>query len=64
MNQQPSNTNPTKKQLTDCEKVEINLGLSQLNRVERISLEDFLTKIATKNSRNNRVTCTGLDKPS
>jgi len=45
MNQQSSNTNPTKKNLTDCEKVEINLGLSQLNRGERVSLEDFLKKV-------------------
>jgi len=30
-----------KKSLTDCEKFEIKLGLSQLNRDERISVEDF-----------------------
>jgi hypothetical protein len=63
MNQPSSNRNQSNKKLTGCEKFEINLGLSQLNRGERTSLEDFLNKIATKNSRKNRINCSGLEKP-
>lgn len=45
LNQPSSNTNPTKKKITNCEKFEINLGLSQLNRGERVSFDDFLRKV-------------------
>lgn len=48
MNHKSSNKNKTNKELTDNEKFEINLGLSQLNRGERISLEIFLKKVTVK----------------
>lgn len=35
-----------RKSLTDFEKEEIRLGLEQLNRGERISVEDFLNKVS------------------
>lgn len=34
-----------RKSLTDFEKEEIRLGMEQLNRGERISVEDFLNKV-------------------
>jgi hypothetical protein len=35
-----------RKSLTDYEKEEIKLGLEQLNRGERTSMEDFLKKVS------------------
>ncbi|MCG2589218.1 hypothetical protein [Rhodohalobacter sulfatireducens] len=35
-----------RKSLTELEKEEIKLGIEQLNRGERISLEDFLKKVS------------------
>lgn len=35
-----------RKSLSEFEKEEINLGLEQLNRGERISVEDFLKKVS------------------
>lgn len=35
-----------RKSLTEHEKEEIKLGIEQLNRGERISLEDFLKKVS------------------
>jgi len=55
MNQQSSKNNPTKKKLTDREKFEINLALSQLNRGERVSFDDFLRKVTDSSDSNIRI---------
>jgi len=49
LNQQHSeNHNQIKKKVTGYEKFEIQIGLSQLNRGERISLEEFLKMVSGK----------------